>query len=120
MLILRQVADDFQDFDGDGRIGPRGGDKDFESHFDVLVGREAEEVRAGIGEVLGPIAKEVGGRSAGVVVGAGGNFLEQIRVDPAALLVEPEGFGQVMFVAELAHVMLVVRVGQLMLMIGVG
>ena len=67
----------------------------------MLVPGEADEIGSRVGKIVGPVAEEMGRGGASVVVGTGRNALEEIGMDPTALLVEPEGLGQVMEKAEI-------------------
>ena len=96
IVVLGKFVNLLEHVDGDGGIGPGGGDDGFETNFGVWVVGETLEVGVGAGELLAPIAEEMGGGGAGAVVRVSGDGLEEVGVDPAALLMEPEGFGEMM------------------------
>jgi len=104
IVVLRVIVDVFKDVDGDGGICPGGGDDGFKPDFGVWVVGETSEVGMGTGEVFAPIAEEMSGGGTGAVVGVGGDGLEEAGVDPAALLMEPEGFGEMMRVIGMSGV----------------
>jgi hypothetical protein len=79
----------FEYSDRDRGISPSGRDNGFKADLGMLVVCQPEEMVVSARKIFRPLTEKVGGRRPSVIIAVSGNFLEELSIDPAPLLMEP-------------------------------
>ena len=95
VVVLGVIACLFDDSDCDRWVRPGGRDHGFETDLRMCIVCQTKEMTIGFGKIISPVTKQMRGGRPAVIIAVGGDSFEELRIDPAPLLMEPEGFGEV-------------------------